>query len=174
MLSSPVFGVVLARHWRRPWGQYVGVGLLVSALPYALLNNTRPIIGHPPWPTRVQSILTAPAVEILFAANPHSLPGYQAVAEWIEASSCRQVGLRLDSGDPEYEFWWLLDAPQSDIRLETVYTYPTLEHLLDTTYQPCAVICTICSDSTDLGELELTIDKGAVRLYALPGLGDQP
>ena len=174
VLWSPVFGFVLARHGWSRWGQFVGAGLLVSALPYALLNNTRPIIGHPPWPTRVQSILAAPAVEILFAANPHSLQGYQAVAEWIEASSCRQVGLRLDSGDPEYEFWWLLDAPQSGIRLESVYTYPTLEHLLDPTYQSCAVICTICSDSTDLGELELTIDNGAVRLYALPGLGDQP
>ena len=171
---SPVFGLVLARQRASTWVHLVGVGLLVSALPYALLNNTRPIIGHPPWPTRVRSVLVAPAAEILFAANPHSLQGYQAVAEWIRASSCRQVGLRLDSGDPEYEFWWLLEAPQSGIRLETVYTYPTLEHLLNTAFQPCAVICTICSDETDLGELELTIDNGAVRLYALPGLGDQP
>jgi len=174
VIWSPVFGLVLARQRASSWAHLVSVGLLVSAVPYALFNNTRPIIGHPPWPTRVQSILTAPAVEILFAANPHSLPEYRAVTDWVEEADCRQVGLRLDSGDPEYEFWWLLDAPQSGVRIESVYTYPSLEHLLDSTYQPCAVICTICSDETDLGELELTIDNGAVRLYALPGLGDQP
>jgi len=174
VLGSPVVGLILAQFKNPAWNRRAGILLLVSALPYLLFNNTRPIIGHPPWPTRVGSVFTAPAVELLFAANPHALPGFLEIRDSIIGSGCNQVGLRLDSGDLEYQIWWLLDAPQSGVRLESVYTYPSLEHLLDSTYQPCAVICTICSDETDLGELELTIDNGAARLYTLPGLGDQP
>ncbi|MGH2605096.1 MAG: hypothetical protein ACRDG5_00755, partial [Anaerolineales bacterium] len=32
--------------------------LLIMAVPYVLLNNTRPLIGRPPWPTRIESIFT--------------------------------------------------------------------------------------------------------------------
>ena len=174
VLASPMVGLILAQPKNPAWHRGAGILLLLSALPYLLFNNTRPIIGHPPWPTRVDSVFTATAVDLLFAPNPHALTAYLEVRDSVLGSGCDQVGLRLDSGDLEYQIWWLLDAPQSGVRLESVYTYPSLEHLLDSTFQPCAVICTICSDSTELGRLRLTIDRGPVRLYTLPTSGGAP
>jgi len=61
-------------------------------------------------------------------------------------ASCNQVGLRLDSHDLEYPFWWLLDAPESGIQLESVETFSELERYLNRDFNPCALICTICGD----------------------------
>jgi hypothetical protein len=139
-----------------------------------LFNNTRPVIGRPPWPTRVRSVFVAGEAELLFAANSEMAPVLGEVAEHVRDSGCREVGLRLDSGDLEYQLWWLLDAPQSGVRLETVYTYPSLEHLLDREFRPCMVICTICSAQTQLAGFALRLDRGFVRLYERVAAGAEP
>ncbi|MCI0827709.1 MAG: hypothetical protein J4N73_08065, partial [Chloroflexi bacterium] len=56
-------------------------------------------------------------------------------------------------------------APQSGIHIETVYPVPELAKLFDPDYRPCAVICTICGNRTELHGLPLVGDYGAVKLY---------
>jgi hypothetical protein len=83
----------------------------------------------------------------------------------LKSSGCQQIGLRIDSSDLEYLFWWLLDAPQSGMHLETLYTFPELERYIDPAFTPCAIICTICDDRTSLHGLTLDGDYSKVKLF---------
>jgi hypothetical protein len=168
ILSGPLLGLALQQPRLASWRIPIGFLLLASALPYLLFNNTRPIIGRPPWPTRVRSVFVAPADEIMFAINPEKRDTYRHLADVVRNSGCREIGLQLDSSDLEYQFWWILDAPQSGYRLETIYTYPILEDLLDREFTPCAVICTICGERLQLGDLTLKSDFGGARLFTSP------
>lgn len=166
LLWSPLAGVAIAGlKWRR-LGELVAVGVLLSALPWLLFNNTRPLIGRQPWTTRVDSVLVAPQSEIMFAMAPALRDPVSRVADAIAGSGCRQVELRADSSDPTYLFWWALQAPESGIRLETTHTYPVLERYLDAAFEPCAVICTVCQNRSTLGDLPLAGEYGPIRLYA--------
>ncbi len=169
ILWGPVVGVVVSGLGRRWLSGFVGAGLILSAWPYVLLNNTRPVIGHTPWPTRVNSVFTAPPQEIAFAAWPELQEPYMAAVGLIEARSCTRVALRIDSGDPEYLFWWLLDAPQSGYRLENLNTDQSLERYIVTDFDPCVAVCTICGNRTELGGLALVTDFSGVRIFAPPG-----
>jgi len=90
------------------------------------------------------------------------------VVDSLEQTGCTQVGLRIDSHDPEYLFWHLLSAPQSGYRLEAIYPVPRLEPLIDRSFSPCAILCTICGDRDRLHGLDLAGESGEVTLF----LGD--
>jgi hypothetical protein len=87
----------------------------------------------------------------------------------IEARNCTRVALRIDSGDPEYLFWWLFDAPQSGYRLENLNTDRNLERYIVTNFDPCVAVCTICGNRTELDGLALVTDFSGVRIFAPPG-----
>jgi len=146
----------------------VAGAFLVSSLPWVFLNNTRPIIGLAPWPTRIDSVFTAAPEDILLAVDSSSRHTYAEGAEAVKASGCMDVGLRLNSSDLEYAFWWLLDAPQSGVYLETIYTFSYLERYRDLTFKPCAIICTICGDRVRLNGLHLTANYGKVSVFVGP------
>ena len=165
VLWAPLLGSAMPPLRTSRWTTIAGIVLLGSALPYLLFNNTRPIIGLPPWPTRVHGVFNATPEEIMFAPNPEKRAAYELLAESVENSGCQEIGMRLDSSDLEYQFWWLLNAPQSGHRLETIYTYPNLEPLLDRNFEPCAVICTICGEQTQFGGLAMKSDFGGARLF---------
>lgn len=174
ILWAPLIGIALQTLRGSGWTTIPGIVLLLSALPYLLFNNTRPVIGLPPWPTRVHSVFVAPPAEIMFAPNPEKRAAYELLAEAVENSGCQEIGMRLDSNDLEYQFWWLLKAPQSGYRLETIYTYPDLESLLDRHFEPCAVICTVCGERTQLGGLVMKSDFGGARLFLKGDAGNGP
>jgi len=92
----------------------------------------------------------------------------------IAASSCKDVGLRIDSHDLEYVFWWLLEAPQNRIHIETIYPLPELQRYKDPEFEPCAAICTICTDEASIYDLPLYHDYGSVKLYLTPSLVPLP
>ena len=165
VLSAPLFGLAVQQVRLDGRSVLIGFLLLVSALPYLLFNNTRPIIGAPPWPTRTRSVFVAPAQEIMFAANLEQQEAGEDLKQAVIRSGCREIGLRIDSSDLEYQFWWLLDAPQSGYRLETIYTYQILEDLLDRDFVPCAVICTICGGRVELNGLNLYSDFSGLGLF---------
>jgi hypothetical protein len=149
--------------------------LLLAALPWVLFNNTRPLIGRTPWPTRVGSILTTSQADLMFAAAPRLQSPYEQAVQAVEVHACQSVGLRIDSGHLEYLFWWLFGAPESGTRIETIYTLPRLEPLLNADFRPCAVICTICGDRTRLHGLPLVagLNEG-VSVFAGDGFTWDP
>jgi len=160
--------------------------ILLLGIPWLLFNNTRPLIGMRPGAeggleipcvsanlqgyecTRIGSVLTMPKVDILFANVRDYEADTLAIVEALKQTTCTQVGLRIDSHDPEYVFWHLLDAPRSGIRLEVIYTVPRLESFIDRSFSPCAILCTICGDRDRLHGLDLVREAGEVKLF----LGD--
>jgi hypothetical protein len=118
--------------------------------------------------TAIGSVFSTPKADVLLANRRENLESYLGLSESLQAHSCRDVGLRIESYDPEYAWWYLLDAPQSGFHLETIYTTPDLEPLLDRDFRPCAIICTICGGRMRLHGLDLYSGWGDVRLY----LGD--
>jgi hypothetical protein len=165
VLGAPLVGLALARSDRR-WIAHGAAGVLfIYALPYLLISNMRPVIGMPPWPTRVGSIFTTAPAEVLFALNSGNRDEYKRVTELIEQAECREVGLWLHHEDLEYTFWWLLEAPQSGVELRFVRTEPPLEKYLDAEYNPCAIICTQCRGAQSVDGLPLKADYGQIQLF---------
>ena len=142
--------------------------LLMAALPWVLFNRTRPVIGIKPW-TMTDSIFTISRERILFASWPVWQEPFVASVGEIEEAGCKQVGLRIDSHDLEYALWWLFGAPESGVRIESVYTYPHLEKYIDPTFMPCAILCTICGNRDRLNGLPLEASFGDASVY----LGDE-
>jgi hypothetical protein len=172
---APLFGVALALPKVDKLVIVVTLGLLLTALPYVIFNRTRPLIAM----RAVRETYTIPCYlgctsgsilnespkTVLFANWIQYREPYSAAADLVRASSCRSVGLVIDSHDLEYLFWWLLNAPQSGIRIESIDTYPRLQRYVDPNFKPCAIICTICSDKARLHNLDLGGDFKSVKVY---------
>ncbi len=170
VLWAPVFGVAVGAIFRGWIGWMVGLGLLLASLPWVLFNNTRPVIGAPPWPTRTESVFVASPEELAFAmvpgsGHPAKADSLRATADVIRARSCNRVGLVIDSGGLEYLYWWVLQAPQSGIRLENLNAIPETTRYLDPAFRPCVVVCTLCAGREEYGELPLISDFGGNKVY---------
>ncbi|HMK08559.1 MAG TPA: hypothetical protein VK449_05960 [Anaerolineales bacterium] len=174
VLAAPFVAWAAGRIDLRLPGPLIAAGIILLALPWLLLNNTRPLVGRTPWPTRIDSILRISAPQVLLASNPRLLSSYVEGTDLVRESGCRQVGLRIDSDDLEYAFWWLLRAPQSGIRIETIYTTERLQPLIDPTFHPCAILCTICGQRDRLHGLPLAADLDRLDVFLGPNFVKDP
>jgi hypothetical protein len=179
LVWAPVFGSVISHISERWLAPTVLAILFVISLPYVFFNSTRPLIAMKnvaepiaihPLPglgeTKSSSIFYADMQTLLFVNAPDYSKPYMEITNDIRNSGCMQVGLRIDSHDLEYTFWWLLKAPQSRIRIESIYYSDQLKRYSDPTFKPCAIICTICSGRTRLNGLNLFGSyDGVVNLY---------
>jgi len=165
VLWGPVFGWAIDGSTKLWLGWVAAAGLIIAAMPWVFLNNTRPLIGVQPWITRLPSILETPPEEILFTMNHGVYDEYLEISKTIRQSDCKDIGLVLDSHDFEYQLWWLLDAPQSGNKLKSIETFPSLERYLDLAYDPCAIICTLCGDRSEYAGMPLAKRYGSLSLY---------
>jgi ABC-type proline/glycine betaine transport system permease subunit len=164
----------------RVWPVAMTLLLFLMALPWLLFNRTRPVIAmrDSSDPLTIpclagctaESVLIAPPTRVMFAGKLVLEEPYVQATNALKETGCRSVGLYLDSHDLEYLFWWLLEAPQSGIRLETLHAVPETERYLDPAYQPCAVLCTLCHQGNQIQDqfygLGLVGDySGRVQLY---------
>lgn len=164
LLGAPLVAYAIEKFNRKVITNIVAVGLLIYALPYLLISNQRPVIGMPPWPTRVGSIFTTEPSELLFALSPGERDEYEEVARQIKNAACSEIGLWLHSEDTEYSIWWLLDAPQSGRVIRHVVGYPDL-NTIDPSFAPCAIICTQCQGMEVFHGLPVSSDYGHVQLF---------
>lgn len=167
VLMSPLAALMLARI-KGPTVPVLGAVLVAYALPYILLSNMRPVIGRTPWPTRVGSVFTTSPSQLLFAQSPGNRDEYVLLTDKIKAAQCMDVGLAIQAKDQEYTFWWLLDAPQSGTQLRFVEAPKPVDDLIQPTYRPCAILCTVCGDKPSFHGLPLDIVAGELRLYMSP------
>jgi hypothetical protein len=179
LVWAPAFGILITRLGEKWLAPLAILFLFIFSLPYVFFNSTRPLIAtkndpeqfaiHPlpgMGTTKSSSIFYADSQTLLFANAPDLSKPYMEITNDIRNSGCSQVGLRIDSHDLEYPFWWLLQAPQSGIRIESIYYSSQLARYADPTFKPCAIICTICSGRTRLNGLDLFGSySGVVNLY---------
>jgi hypothetical protein len=143
--------------------------LIFSVFPWLLLNRSRPVIGLHPHTMLKESIFRERPAATLFANWFHLRKPYLEVTNVVDRTDCRQLGLKIDSSHLEYPYWWLLDAPQSGMRIETVDPPPHLARYADPTFDPCAVICSICDERSSFPGLVDVGEFGAgIRLYLAP------
>jgi hypothetical protein len=179
LVWAPVFGTMLSR-WGGKWlAPAVIIMLCVYSLPYVFFNTTRPIIAmkNTPEPyaihplpamgeTKSSSVFYADQRSLLFINAPDYETPYMQAANDIRNSGCASAGLRIDSHDVEYPIWWLLQAPQSGVHIETLYYSEKLSRYADANFKPCAILCTICSGQSQLHGLNLFgTYEGWVSLY---------
>lgn len=140
---APLVGIRLEA--RAPWstGRWIAALLLIAALPVVVFDRWRPLIGMRPY-TVTESIFKLSPTEVLFAGKPRLRKPYESVADEILGSSCKNVGIRMDSHDPEYLWWWLLQPEDNEIQIEHDLVFPGLEAYSRKDFQPCALICVIC------------------------------
>jgi hypothetical protein len=169
VLSAPLAAVALAGAAREKWA-LAGAGVfVVLALPWTLLNNVRPLIGATPRVTRIESILTTDRTEVLLANGLQSIQNeYAEAAAETFVQGCGTVGLigMLDT-HPEYPFWWILDAPQSGIRIESLSHSVHTERYVDRTFKPCLIICAGCDASVSVPEYSLVRVHGPFSVWGL-------
>ena len=176
MIGAPAVGATLAHLKPKPLSGMLLVGLLGVSLPWVIFNSTRPIIamrpGPEPWAipcklgcTRTGSVFFRSREDLLFANWAEFQEPITTIAKTIESSGCQRVGLRIDSHDKEYLFWETLRAPDKEMRIESLLSYPELEKYLDPTFKPCAVICAICGGRTEAYGLELRYNQGNLSLF---------
>ncbi|MGD8603967.1 MAG: hypothetical protein PVF49_05260 [Anaerolineales bacterium] len=167
LLWAPMIGVAGGASFsNRGLVRFIPFVFLITSLPWLLLNNSRPLIGMPPWPTRIDSVLTASDLEVITAFDPNALDQYSALRARLSSQACSMVGLQIDSTDPEYLYWWLLDAPQNGTRVELVNPYQHLERYLDPDFQPCLILCTVCGGRQELLGLGRSWESGNIILYS--------
>jgi hypothetical protein len=169
VLWAPGVAAILEGLLRPRWVSWLSAGMLLLCLPWVLLNNTRPLIGMTPWPTRVGSVLQAGRAEVLFAGAPGLADRYASMAREIDRRECRRVGLKIDSGDLEYLLWWTLRDVIDGVRIEVVDPLPSLSRYVDPGFRPCAIVCTVCEGSDQLHGLPLVQESGRARLFAGEG-----
>jgi len=190
IVSAPLVGLALGlleqkakpRSYRKfPTAALLALVFLVMSLPWVLFNRTRPLIAlkeaREPFSLplvdlfgiTLGSVLFEPPETLLFAYWSDYRDPYIEMSNVIRKSGCQQIGLRIDSHDPEYLFWWLLDAPQSGVRIESIYSFPELERYTDPSFTPCAILCTICGDRTRLHGLPLAGTFHEAALFMGPG-----
>lgn len=170
LLSAPLVGLAVTSPAVQ---KTLAATFLALGLPWLLFNSTRPIIAMRPDPeplgipclsvcTRASSIFKSTEIDLLFANWPALRQPVLDASRVINDSSCREVGLQLDSHDKEYFFWSTLNP---DTRIETIYTFPALERYRDPAFQPCAVICTICGDRNTAYGLDRVGEFDGVSVY---------
>ncbi|MGH9367014.1 MAG: ArnT family glycosyltransferase [Thermoanaerobaculia bacterium] len=103
LLGAPLAGVALSGERRPKWARRGLLLLLLLALPWALVNATRPLLGG-------SSVLRTPRLEQYFAEIPGSGPALLAAARAAASGGCRRVGLEIAADDPEELLWIALEA----------------------------------------------------------------
>jgi hypothetical protein len=165
VLWAPVVGVAFGSIRWEPVPRAMTTAFLLAAIPYVLLNKTRPLVGMPPWRTVIGSILVEDQETILLPWNPDLRDDYLLTVEAIRESGCTDVGLRANAAFLEYPLWWLLDAPQNGIRVESLEFTPYLEPFADPVFKPCAIVCANCDDQQVIRGLPLFGIFDSLRLY---------
>jgi len=145
MLWSPLVGLMLASLTKKTVANVVVVLLLVAAVPWVLLNETRPLLGQygPAGINTDRSIINADRVSGYFANFPQTEEPYKGAAEFVRDQGCSQIGLDTRSNDFEYQLWILLKKERDkDVRIEHVNTpgYARAEFRHFREFRPCAII----------------------------------
>jgi 4-amino-4-deoxy-L-arabinose transferase-like glycosyltransferase len=175
---SPLFGIAIGIIHLKTLNRLITILLFISAFPWVLFNRTRPLIAMrdstDPYTIpclagcTAGSILNEPPEKTMFAVWGDLGKAYVEATNQVKQTGCKDIGLKLDSNDLEYAYWYLLGAPQNGMRLENIVTYPELERYLDPNFIPCAIICTTCGDQGSLFGLNRigSFGNGRIKIFS--------
>jgi hypothetical protein len=165
VLSAPMVATYIRDDASKKIGSWVGVVLLLCSLPWLLSIETRPIL---PLKDRspVDSVFTESRLNLLFSTGSYLIEPARDMVVRIEEAGCDHVGLMLTGNGVEYPFWYMLEAPRQDLRMEWIVEGTFSAALSDPDFTPCAVICENCQIQTEVfRNLQQVIERAPYRLY---------
>jgi hypothetical protein len=143
-LGLAMAGVVIERSRSRVAIGILTCLLLVSALPFALMNSIRPLA---PWMST--SILREPRLNSYFAdSHRWWIHSYVPAAEFVQASHCDRIEVDSSLEDFDYPVFMLLGADHGtmQVRYADVKNL-TAAYARPDSKAPCAVICLRCANA---------------------------
>lgn len=160
VLLAPAVAVALARLVGPPRSRWIAAALLASSLPWLLSIRSRPLVPIP-GDSLVGSVLAETRPRLMLANGPYLLTPYQEMADRIQDSACRQIGLALGGNSAEYPLWVFLGFPRTDRHIEWLVAGTPSASLTPASFTPCAVICEGCARDD--------LFRGLPRAYARAG-----
>jgi hypothetical protein len=146
VLWAPIIGLVLSIISPRRLTGALMVVLLLCALPYALTNSQRPLMGS-------RTIFTRPRSVQYFSENEPAGSLYLEASRFLLARNCVDIGLLLGWNSYEYPLWVLIQQRRPEVRFEHVDVRNVSAALsLRARYEhfnPCAVFVTADSVQSD-------------------------
>jgi hypothetical protein len=142
VLFAPLIAYVLIRFIPRRMGWIVGICLVIGAIPWLFMIDSRPLIvipGH----TYVGSVLKENRTRLYFAQWTSLMKPYTAITDRIKAVNCSSVEIMLTGQDAEYPLWVLLGAPRASLYIQWNVAGPSSRYKKPG-FIPCAVICHGC------------------------------
>lgn len=115
------------------WDALFGLALLAAGLPWALWNETRPVLG-------VYSVALVPRLQQYFVNAPELEAPYRWAAARIQQAGCSRVGLLAGPGSIDYPVWVLLRDGGRDVSIRDVQVPNVSARLAGSTFTPCAVL----------------------------------
>jgi hypothetical protein len=117
IIWSPIVALVLADTKVSWTTNSIALGLVIMALPFALLNPSRPIISV----TNTKSIFKTDRLSQYFNNYPKFMQKYHDIAHHLKNIDCRNVAIRTGGFTWEYPLWVLLQEEfNQSIRIEYV------------------------------------------------------
>jgi 4-amino-4-deoxy-L-arabinose transferase-like glycosyltransferase len=104
--------------------------LTIAAMPWLVLNETRPLVGS-------GSILVTPRLDLYFVQNRELEQPYRDAAAWLQARGCRTVGFVSGEDAWEYPLWVLMGR---DAQLVHVLPDNESAGLQQRAPAPCAIV----------------------------------
>jgi hypothetical protein len=113
ILAAPLVGIVIARYWPRWLAFGVPMLAICTAVPVALHNTTRPLIGP-------EAYWRFNRLEQYYSFSGGEAIGkvHQDIVDTAAKFPCRSIGLRLGRDEAEYPLWLTFRARGLKPRLE--------------------------------------------------------
>jgi hypothetical protein len=132
VLAAPFVALVVGG-LSRPLLFAVSGLLLIGALPYALNNLARPVVGP-------RSVFAVNREQQYFANQPALLAPYLAAREGLAAAGCSRIGLLANGNDWEYPLWVAASSLPQPISIEHVGVDNVSARLTSDAFQPCVIV----------------------------------
>jgi hypothetical protein len=159
---APLAGLALS------WPRYkfiryaAGLVLVIAGIHPLLSNPSRALL---PFSADFDNLLATKRPELLFANSPEVMPAYLSMASDIKDSGCNQIGIKLRSSDIEYPLWYLLVSEDLDPHIEHMDALSPAGQYQPQDFQPCAIICTVCTGDRLHGLPLVATYQGTFFLY---------
>ena len=159
---APLAGLAMGKLKYKRITYLVGLVLVIAGIQPLLSNPSRALL---PFSPEFASLPGSTRSELLFANSPEVMPAYLALASDIANSGCTQVGIKFRSSDVEYPLWYLLVSKGLGPQIEHIDVPAPSGKYLEQSFQPCAIVCTVC-DQDSLHDLPLkAVYQGTFFLY---------
>lgn len=145
VLTMPLLGAVLSRRFGFTVAFLVGAVLVISAMPWVIDNQTRPLVGLAIYPgSRTlpvgETIFNTSPTDLYFVKRPDLEVPYASAVNEAERLGCSEIGLWAGQDDWEYPLWALATRSGDKLRIDQVFVTNESAHAARFGSRPCLLV----------------------------------